>query len=246
MGVAKAALESVNRYVARDLGPAGIRCNLVSAGPLGTVAARGIPGFEQLASLWQAQAPLGWDVVRSRSGGQHDLLSALRLRSGDHGRDRACGRRLSRRRRANRPGLNRVRADGAACAACSGPARSRSRASSSGSATPRPSTAAIFRAAYALPLLAVLALLEHRRHGPRPWRERRPAVLSGVFLAVDLILWHHSIEDVGAGLATVLANIQVVLRAARGLGGPVRATGAAGPGRAAAGPARRGPDLRRA
>jgi enoyl-[acyl-carrier protein] reductase I len=60
--VAKAALESVNRYLARDLGAAGIRCNLVSAGPLGTVAARGIPGFEQLASLWQAQAPLGWDV----------------------------------------------------------------------------------------------------------------------------------------------------------------------------------------
>jgi meromycolic acid enoyl-[acyl-carrier-protein] reductase len=63
MGVAKAALESVSRYLARDLGPAGIRVNLISAGPLGTVAARGIPGFEQLASLWQAQAPLGWDVA---------------------------------------------------------------------------------------------------------------------------------------------------------------------------------------
>jgi enoyl ACP reductase len=63
MGVAKAALESVSRYLARDLGPAGIRVNLVSAGPLGTVAARGIPGFEQLSSLWQAQAPLGWDVA---------------------------------------------------------------------------------------------------------------------------------------------------------------------------------------
>jgi meromycolic acid enoyl-[acyl-carrier-protein] reductase len=62
MGVAKAALESVSRYLARDLGPSGVRVNLVSAGPLGTVAARGIPGFEQLASLWQAQAPLGWDV----------------------------------------------------------------------------------------------------------------------------------------------------------------------------------------
>ncbi len=62
MGVAKAALESVSRYLARDLGPAGIRVNLVSAGPLGTVAARGIPGFGQLADLWQAQAPLGWDV----------------------------------------------------------------------------------------------------------------------------------------------------------------------------------------
>jgi len=62
MGVAKAALESVSRYLARDLGPRGIRVNLVSAGPLGTVAARGIPGFEQLAALWQAQAPLGWDI----------------------------------------------------------------------------------------------------------------------------------------------------------------------------------------
>jgi meromycolic acid enoyl-[acyl-carrier-protein] reductase len=62
MGVAKAALESVSRYLARDLGPSGIRVNLVSAGPLGTVAARGIPGFEQLAGLWPTQAPLGWDI----------------------------------------------------------------------------------------------------------------------------------------------------------------------------------------
>ena len=62
MGVAKAALESVSRYLARDLGPKGVRVNLISAGPLGTVAARSIPGFERLAALWQAQAPLGWDV----------------------------------------------------------------------------------------------------------------------------------------------------------------------------------------
>ena len=62
MGVAKAALESVSRYLARDLGPDGIRVNLVSAGPLETVAARGIPGFEQLAERWGEQAPLGWDV----------------------------------------------------------------------------------------------------------------------------------------------------------------------------------------
>jgi meromycolic acid enoyl-[acyl-carrier-protein] reductase len=62
MGVAKAALESIGRYLARDLGPSGIRVNLVSAGPLGTVAARGIPGFEQLAGLWSQQAPLGWEV----------------------------------------------------------------------------------------------------------------------------------------------------------------------------------------
>ena len=62
MGVAKAALESVSRYLARDLGAQGVRVNLVSAGPLGTVAARGIPGFEKLASLWEQQAPLGWDI----------------------------------------------------------------------------------------------------------------------------------------------------------------------------------------
>ncbi len=62
MGVAKAALEAVARYLARDLGPQGIRVNLVSAGPLGTVAARGIPGFERLAELWQQQAPLGWEI----------------------------------------------------------------------------------------------------------------------------------------------------------------------------------------
>jgi enoyl ACP reductase len=62
MGVAKAALEAVCRYLSRDLGPRGIRVNLVSAGPLGTLAARSIPGFDGLAALWEQQAPLGWDV----------------------------------------------------------------------------------------------------------------------------------------------------------------------------------------
>jgi enoyl ACP reductase len=62
MGVAKAALEATSRYLARDLGPRGVRVNLVSAGPLGTLAARGIPGFGDLATAWQRQAPLGWDV----------------------------------------------------------------------------------------------------------------------------------------------------------------------------------------
>ncbi len=61
MGVAKAALESTSRYLARDLGPAGIRCNLVSAGPLKTLAAKAIPGFEDLESMWKDRAPLGWD-----------------------------------------------------------------------------------------------------------------------------------------------------------------------------------------
>ena len=74
-----------------------------------------------------------------------------------------------------------------------------------------PSTAAIFRCAYALPVLGLLAWLEDRRWEPRPWRERRYAVGAGVFFAADLILWHHSIGDIGAGRATVLANVQVVL-----------------------------------
>jgi enoyl ACP reductase len=61
MGVAKAALESVSRYLARDLGANGVRVNLVSAGPVDTPAAGGIPGFDALAGLWVKQAPLGWD-----------------------------------------------------------------------------------------------------------------------------------------------------------------------------------------
>ena len=63
MGVAKAALEAVARYLARDLGPRGIRVNLVSAGPIETPAAGGIPGFASLASAWGSGAPLGWDVT---------------------------------------------------------------------------------------------------------------------------------------------------------------------------------------
>jgi meromycolic acid enoyl-[acyl-carrier-protein] reductase len=62
MGVAKAALEATSRYLARDFGPRGVRVNLVSAGPIGTIAARGIPGFSQLADAWQKQAPLGWST----------------------------------------------------------------------------------------------------------------------------------------------------------------------------------------
>jgi meromycolic acid enoyl-[acyl-carrier-protein] reductase len=63
MGVSKAALEAVARYLARDLGPAGIRVNLVSAGPLRTAAASGIDGFEALASGWREAAPLGWELA---------------------------------------------------------------------------------------------------------------------------------------------------------------------------------------
>ncbi len=62
MGVAKAALESVARYLARDLGPRGVRVNLVSAGPIETPAAGGIPGFDTLAAEWPKRAPLGWDT----------------------------------------------------------------------------------------------------------------------------------------------------------------------------------------
>jgi enoyl-[acyl-carrier protein] reductase I len=62
MGVCKAGLEAVTRYLARDLGPHGIRVNTVSAGPLRTMAAKGIPGFEQIADAWAARAPLGWDT----------------------------------------------------------------------------------------------------------------------------------------------------------------------------------------
>ena len=61
MGVAKAAFESTNRYLARDLGNRKIRCNLVAAGPLGTVAAKSIPGFEAIVNVWQQRAPIGWD-----------------------------------------------------------------------------------------------------------------------------------------------------------------------------------------
>ena len=62
MGVAKAGLEAVNRYLARDLGAHGVRTNLVSAGPIRTLAAGGIPGFDRLKEAWSDGAPLGWDV----------------------------------------------------------------------------------------------------------------------------------------------------------------------------------------
>ncbi|MGH2704336.1 MAG: enoyl-ACP reductase FabI [Actinomycetota bacterium] len=62
MGVAKAGLEAITRYLARDLGPKGVRVNCLSAGPLRTMAAKGIPGFSRLADAWGSRAPLGWDV----------------------------------------------------------------------------------------------------------------------------------------------------------------------------------------
>lgn len=62
MGVAKSALQSVTRYLARDLGPHGVRVNAVSAGPLGTVAAKSIPGFAQFRDVWNERSPLPWNV----------------------------------------------------------------------------------------------------------------------------------------------------------------------------------------
>lgn len=62
MGVAKAAFESTSRYLARDLGPQRVRCNLVAAGPIRTTAAKSIPGFEKFEEVWDERAPLGWDV----------------------------------------------------------------------------------------------------------------------------------------------------------------------------------------
>ena len=74
-----------------------------------------------------------------------------------------------------------------------------------------PTTGAFFRCAFALPPLWLLARLEERRYGARPRRDRMLAWIAGLFFAVDLIFWHNAIEQVGAGLATVLGNTQVVL-----------------------------------
>jgi drug/metabolite transporter (DMT)-like permease len=73
-----------------------------------------------------------------------------------------------------------------------------------------PVSTAFYRTAIALPVLAALAMIEQRRYGPRPLTERLRAALAGAFLAVDLILWAHAIADVGAGVATVLGNLQVL------------------------------------
>ena len=89
MGVAKAALESTSRYLARDLGPHGIRCNLVSAGPLKTLAAKAIPGFEDLESMWSDPRAARLGQHRPRADGQGGLCAAVRPVPGDHRRDRA-------------------------------------------------------------------------------------------------------------------------------------------------------------
>jgi meromycolic acid enoyl-[acyl-carrier-protein] reductase len=115
MGVAKAGLEAVTRYLARDLGEFGIRTNLVSAGPLRTIAAKGIPGFQDLASIWGTRAPLGWDVTDPEpvartvafllsdwsrgisgeivhvDGGFHAMGADVRPREGEDGGEPAAG-----------------------------------------------------------------------------------------------------------------------------------------------------------
>jgi enoyl ACP reductase len=70
MGVAKAGLESITRYLARDLGPFGIRVNTVSAGPVRTMAGKSIPGFDQIADTWLKRAPLGWDMTDATAVGE--------------------------------------------------------------------------------------------------------------------------------------------------------------------------------
>jgi enoyl ACP reductase len=85
MGVAKAALESTSRYLARDLGPRGVRVNLVSAGPIETAAAGGIPGFADLAEVWSAAAPLGWSVTDPEPVAQATLFLLSDLARGISG-----------------------------------------------------------------------------------------------------------------------------------------------------------------
>jgi len=74
-----------------------------------------------------------------------------------------------------------------------------------------PSTVTVFRCLYGLPVLVLVAWLEHRRYGPLPARAVRLAVIAGVFFAGDLLTWHHAVDAVGAGLATVLGNLQVLV-----------------------------------
>jgi drug/metabolite transporter (DMT)-like permease len=74
-----------------------------------------------------------------------------------------------------------------------------------------PSTAAFYRCFYALPPLLIFALIERRAYGGLPWPMIRLGLIAGIFFAVDLVVWHHSIQLVGAGLATVLGNTQVIL-----------------------------------
>src|SRR4029079_18705718 len=74
-----------------------------------------------------------------------------------------------------------------------------------------PETATVFRCLYGLRILVLVGWLEHRRYGPLPSRAVRLALIAGVFFAADLLAWHHAVDQVGAGLATVLGNLQVIV-----------------------------------
>src|SRR5205807_487108 len=74
-----------------------------------------------------------------------------------------------------------------------------------------PATATVFRCLYGLPILAAVAWLERRRYGPLPANVVRLSIVAGVFFAADLLSWHHAVDAVGAGLATVLGNLQVLV-----------------------------------
>jgi drug/metabolite transporter (DMT)-like permease len=74
-----------------------------------------------------------------------------------------------------------------------------------------PETATVFRCLYGLPILALVAWAEQRRHGPMPASTVRLAAIAGIFFAGDLTFWHHAVDAVGAGLATVLGNLQVIV-----------------------------------
>src|SRR5215468_11844501 len=121
------------------------------------------------------------------------------------GRGRAAGRRGSGAGRTG-PSPVLLATMGAACISASAVLI---KLASTGTAT-----AAFYRCALALPVLAVLATLEQRRRGARPLRARGGAVFAGLFLAIDLVLWNHAIADVGAGIATVIGNLQVLFVAA--------------------------------
>ena len=97
MGVAKAALESTTRYLARDLGAQQVRVNLVAAGPIKTMAAKSIPGFSAFEDAWDARAPLGWDVRDPEPTAKAVRGPAVGLVPGHHRRDRPRRRRLPRR-----------------------------------------------------------------------------------------------------------------------------------------------------
>src|SRR5664280_2926090 len=115
MGVSKAALESLSRYLARDLGPERIRVNLVAAGPIKTLAAKSIPGFTDFEDTWAEKAPLGWGRTGHRRGGPGLCRPVLRSPPHDHRRAAPCRRRRARGGRLTHPGSAMGRVAGPPC-----------------------------------------------------------------------------------------------------------------------------------